>query len=179
MLRELTDESYAGDFQAAGQDAARPAAAADEQAGLDRALENNLDVIAAPAWKPEVAEPRDVKLARSGHLPEVSGSACWTGFDSDTTQTNNGVTGPADSDQTGEDTVGVQVRVPIFSGGVTQSRVREQVYLQRAVRRTARRRALACGTRETRDAYLGVLAEKARVQALRQAVKSSQHWCSR
>ncbi len=170
VLRELTDESYAGLSKPAEQMPLDQPQPADEQAWVDRALENNLDVIAA-RLETEVAA-RDVKLARSGHLPEVELFARRTGFDSDTTQTNNGVTGPADSDQT-EDTVGVQVRVPIFSGGVTQSRVREQVYLQRAARERLEAR-MRGAERETRDAYLGVLAEKARVQALRQAVKSSQ-----
>lgn len=170
VLRELTDESYAGLAKPAEQMPLDQPQPADEQAWVDRALENNLDVIAA-RLETEVAA-RDVKVARAGHLPEVELFARRTGFDSDTTQTNNGVRGPADSDQT-EDTVGVQVRVPIFSGGLTQSRVREQVYLQRAARERLEAR-MRGAERETRDAYLGVLAEKARVQALRQAVKSSQ-----
>ena len=90
----------------------------------------------------------------------------------DTTQTNNGITGPADSDQT-TDTIGVQVTIPIFSGGATRSRVREQVYLQRAERERLEG-TMRAAERETRDAYLGVIAEKARVQALQQSVKSNQ-----
>ncbi|HVN43208.1 MAG TPA: TolC family protein, partial [Steroidobacteraceae bacterium] len=68
---------------------------------------------------------------------------------------------------------GLKVTIPVFSGGVTQSNVRQQVYLQRAERERlegAHRQA----ERQTRDAYLGVIAEKARVQALQQSVKSSQ-----
>ena len=91
---------------------------------------------------------------------------------SSATQNNNGLTGPADSDQT-QDTYGVQVSVPIFSGGVTHARVQEQVYLQRAAREKLEG-TMRAAERETRDSYLGVIAEKARVQALQQAVKSSQ-----
>jgi outer membrane protein len=63
--------------------------------------------------------------------------------------------------------------VPIFSGGVVSSQVRQQVYLHRAARERLEG-ALRQAERETRDSYLGVLAEKARVQALKQAVKSNQ-----
>ena len=80
--------------------------------------------------------------------------------------------GSADSSQT-SDVIGLRLNIPIFSGGGTQSRVREQVHLHRAAREKLEG-TMRSAERETRDAYLGVLAEKARVQALSQAVKSSQ-----
>ena len=170
VLRELTNEAYTTLAKPAEQmplDAPNPA---DEQDWVDRALENNLTVIAA-RLETEVAA-RDVKVARSGHYPTVELFATTNEFDADATQTNNGITQPADATQK-EDTIGVQVTVPIFSGGVTQSRVRESVYLQRAAREKLEG-TMRSAERETRDAYLGVIAEKARVQALAQAVKSSQ-----
>ena len=63
--------------------------------------------------------------------------------------------------------------MPIFTGGVTHSQVREQTYLHRAERERLEG-AMRGAERETRDAYLGVIAEKARVQALKQAVQSNQ-----
>jgi outer membrane protein len=50
--------------------------------------------------------------------------------------------------------------------------VREAVYLHRAARERLERTARET-ERETRDAYLGVLSELSRVQALRQALESS------
>ena len=88
------------------------------------------------------------------------------------TQINNGLEGPADSDQV-DDTYGVRVNIPIFAGGATQSRVREQVHLHRAERERLEG-AIRRAERDTRDAYLGVLAERARVTALKQSVKSNQ-----
>jgi outer membrane protein len=170
VLRELTNETYATLAKPAEQmplDAPNPA---DEQTWVDQALQNNLSVIAA-RLETEVAS-RDVKVAQAGHYPTVELFATRNEFDANATQTNNGVTQPADTTQT-EDTIGVQVTVPIFSGGATQSRVRESVYLQRAAREKLEG-TMRSAERETRDAYLGVLAEKARVQALAQAVKSSQ-----
>jgi len=169
-LRELTNKDY--------QTLAKPAEAmpldkpdpADEQAWVDLALKDNLDVIAA-RLNGDVAS-RDVKIAQGGHFPTLELFANRTEYDSQATQTNNGLTGPADSSQT-QDTIGVQVVIPIYSGGATQSRVREQVHLHRAARERLEG-AMRSAERETRDAYLGVIAEKARVQALQQAVKSSQ-----
>ena len=169
-LRELTNETYTTLAKPAEQMPLNQPEPANEQGWVDRALEDNLSVIAA-RLETEVAA-RDVKVARAGHFPTVELFATYNEFDSDATQTNNGVTQPADATQT-EDMVGVQVTVPIFSGGVTQSRVRESVYLQRASREKLEG-TMRSAERETRDAYLGVLAEKARVQALAQAVKSSQ-----
>jgi len=170
VLRELTNKDY--------QTLAKPAEAmpldkpnpADEQAWVDLALKDNLDVIAA-RLNSDVAS-RDVKIAQGGHFPTLELFANRTEYDSQATQTNNGLTGPADSNQT-QDTIGVQVVIPIYSGGATQSRVREQVHLHRAARERLEG-AMRSAERETRDAYLGVIAEKARVQALQQAVKSSQ-----
>jgi outer membrane protein len=71
------------------------------------------------------------------------------------------------------DSISIQFSMPIFTGGGTSSRVREAVYLHRASREQLQR-----VTRETerqaRDAYLGVISERSRVKALKQAVASSQ-----
>jgi len=62
--------------------------------------------------------------------------------------------------------------VPIYSGGATQSRVRQRVYLHRAARERLERTHRET-ERATRDAYLGVLSEISRVKALKQALESS------
>jgi outer membrane protein len=147
-----------------------------EQAWVDEALEQNLAVVAARLGV-EIAK-RDVKIAQSGHLPTLDLFATTGEFDEEATETvknRNAATrtrGPADSDGS-EDIIGLQVAVPIFTGGVTRSRVREQVYLHRASRQRLQG-TLRIAERSTRDAYLTVLADKARVEALQQAVNSSQ-----
>ena len=70
------------------------------------------------------------------------------------------------------DSVRVQFSLPIFAGGGTSSRVREAVYLHRASRDQLQRVTRET-ERQSRDAYLGVLAEESRVKALEQAVASS------
>lgn len=170
VLREITGEAYATLAKPADDMPLDQPQPLNEQGWVDQAVEQNLNVIAARLGT-DVAK-RDIEIARSGHLPSVDLFVSRTEFDSEATQINNGRKGPADSDQV-QDTIGVQVTVPIFSGGITQSRVRQQVYLHRASREKLDG-ALRGAERETRDAYLGVLAERARVNALKQSVKSSQ-----
>ncbi len=62
--------------------------------------------------------------------------------------------------------------MPIYSGGLTNSRVRQAQYRHQAARERLERTARET-ERETRDAYLGVDAEVARVKSLRQAVESA------
>jgi outer membrane protein len=68
------------------------------------------------------------------------------------------------------DSISIQFSMPIFTGGGTSSRVREAVYLHRASREQLQR----VTRRQARDAYLGVISERSRVKALKQAVASSQ-----
>jgi outer membrane protein len=79
---------------------------------------------------------------------------------------------PANSDFW-QDSYGIQVRVPIFSGGAVASRVREATYLHQANQQQLERIARQT-ERQTRDAYLSVNSEISRVQALAQAVQSNQ-----
>jgi outer membrane protein len=154
----------------------------DEQTWVDQALEQNLDVIAARLGV-DLAK-RDVKIAQAGYMPTVDLFAQYGETNRDAEQTNQSfdpsgtlgtgdkVRGSADS-ETNNDAVGLRVNVPVFKSGGTNSRVREQVYLHRASREKLEGTQRAA-ERETRDAYLGVIAEKARVGALKQAVKSNQ-----
>ncbi|MEJ2138176.1 MAG: TolC family outer membrane protein [Gammaproteobacteria bacterium] len=73
----------------------------------------------------------------------------------------------------GRTQVGLQLNFPIYSGGGVSSRVQEQVYLHRAARENFERVARQT-ERQTRDAYLGVIAEIARVQALARSEESNQ-----
>jgi outer membrane protein len=170
VVRELTGEAYQTLTEPGPDMPLDQPQPADEETWVQQSLEQNLNVIAARLGV-DVAK-RNVKIAQSGHLPTVDLFANRTEFDADETQINNGLEGPADSDQT-EDTYGVRVNIPIFTGGVTRSRVREQVHLHRAERERLEG-AIRRAERDTRDAYLGVLAEKARVTALKQSVASNQ-----
>jgi len=138
------------------------------------ALEQNLRVISA-RLATDIAK-QDVRIARGGHFPSIDLVASRSDQDFDGTQIGRNAAGqttarsPADSSQRG-DSIGVQVTVPIYSGGATSSRVRQRVYLHRAARERLER-ANRETERAARDAYLGVLSEISRVRALRQALES-------
>lgn len=182
-LREITGDTYSSlvkPDEAMPLDQPQPL---DEDGWVKKSLEENLSVIAA-RLDSEVAA-RNVKIAESGHMPTVDLFASYGQTDRQADQTNQafdptGSTGidtdkvrsPADGNST-TDVVGLRVNIPIFSGGGTRSKVKEQVYLQRATREKLEG-TMRSAERQTRDAYLGVIAEKARVQALQQSVKSNQ-----
>lgn len=173
-LRELTGEDYTELTKPGDDMPLDQPEPGDQDTWVTKAEAQNLNVIAA-RLDVDIAK-RDVQIAEAGHMPTVQLFANYGQYSSDATQTNkitggSPITGPADANQT-EDTYGVQVTLPIFSGGVTQSKVRQQVYLHRASREKLEG-AMRSAERETRDAYFGVVAEKARVKALKQAVASN------
>jgi outer membrane protein len=112
----------------------------------------------------EIAK-REIEVARSGHYPTVdlvasrsyqNGGAIISGINS---QISN--------------SVGVQLSVPIFSGGFTSSKVREGIALSNKAENDldfARRSA----AQSARQAYFGVTSGLAQVRALRAAETSSQ-----
>ena len=173
LLRELTGESF--DTLATPVDdlpLKSPEPASEEQ-WVNTALEQNLLVISA-RLATDIAK-QDVRVARSGHLPSIDlvASRSDQDYTGDQVGRNEGGVSRAPADQTQTtDSIGIQVTVPIYSGGATSSRVRQQVYLHRAARERLER-ANRETERSARDAYLGVLSEISRVQALRQALESS------
>lgn len=172
FLRELTGSTF-GDLAKPGNDMPlRNPNPASEEDWVKAALEQNLQLISA-RLATDIAKD-DVRGARAGHLPTLDLIAAHNHDEDegDARTRGNLVAGLANG-ETGSDVIGLQLTVPIFSGGATQSQVRQRVYLHRAARERSERTARET-ERAARDAYLGVLSEISRVQALRQAVQSSQ-----
>ncbi len=175
LLTELTGELHPELERPGDELPASDAERRSEQAWVDQAVEQNLAVVSARLGV-DIAK-RDVRIAQSGHLPTLDLYATTGAFDESATETVTNrnldlrTRGPADSDGT-EDVVGLQLAVPIFTGGATRSRVREQVALHRASRQRLDG-SVRAAERATRDAYLSVVADQARVEALRQSVASS------
>lgn len=175
FLRELTGETF-NELAEPGADMPLRAPIPDtEEAWVDAALAQNLQLISA-RLATDIAK-EDIGIARAGHLPSidiVAESSRSEDEDGIGRSVRRGVTSPTFPDgEINSDVIGLQLTVPIFSGGATQSQVRQRVYLHRAARERSERTARET-EREARDAYLGVLSEMSRVQALRQAVQSSQ-----
>ncbi len=107
----------------------------------------------------------EIRRARAGHLPQLD-LIMRRSRDS----ANGGQSGPLNVDNM---LFGMQMSVPIFQGGQVQSRTREAraLHLQSLARLERERRAIL---RETRDSFYGISTSIARVDALRQAVRSAE-----
>jgi outer membrane protein len=136
---------------------------------VDLALDQNLALVASRL--DEQLARDEISFRRSGHYPSIDLVASTSDFDREADRVIGGISTIADSDGR-TDTVGIQFNLPLFRGGGTRSRVKEAVYLHRASTQQLQRITRET-ERQTRDAYLGVLSEKRRVEALDQSVKSS------
>lgn len=178
FLREITGE-YVSNLSAPKEDfPLRTPNPNSERDWVDLSLAQNLNLVASRL--DEKLARDEISFRRSGHYPTLDLEVRTGNRSSDGDGTTIGL--PPDPNEPipsqfdndfDSDSISLQLNVPLFTGGGTSSRVREAVYLHRASREQLQR-----VTRETerqaRDAYLGVLAEISRVQALKQAVASSQ-----
>jgi outer membrane protein len=182
FLREITGEYYEGLADAGPGTPLVSPEPLDVDDWVRTALERNLSLEAARLGA-EISRDQ-IESNRGGHYPALElfaqrGNNRTTAERQDKPQPLPGEPDPepqpfrpANSDFW-QDIYGIQVRVPIYSGGAVASRVREATYLHQAsqhlLERTARQTE-----RQTRDSYLSVTSEISRVQALAQAVQSSQ-----
>lgn len=108
---------------------------------------------------------QEVARNRGGHLPTVDLVANYS-----SSTANGGTFGATDTRATA---VGVQLNMPLFQGGAIQSKWREAEANSEKARQdleNARRNIEL----QTRQAYLGVVSGISQVQALQQALKSSE-----
>lgn len=137
---------------------------------VDKALTDNLSLLAAQ-FQTEAAQ-HEVSVQRSGHYPDLSLTASHGYSDSENQEIFSGAptTGTREGKTT---TIGINLSVPIFSGGGVRAQVKEAVYRRDAARENqeAVRRAVV---QQTRNAYQNVIADISRVKALQQALISSE-----
>lgn len=170
FLREITG-AYVSNLSAPGDEfpLATPNPA-NEASWVDLALDQNLTLIASRL--DERLARDEISFRRNGYYPSIELIASSGESDTDADRSvNQSPFFPADSDGRG-DSIAIQFTLPLFAGGTTSSRVREAVYLHRASREQLQRVTRET-ERQSRDAYLGVLSEISRVNALNQAVESS------
>ena len=177
FLREITGQ-YVGTLSAPGDEfPMRTPSPNSESAWVDLALSQNLTLVSSRL--DEGLAKDEISYRRNGHYPTIDLVASTGSRESD-----GGGVARLDRDPTtpipfssfresDTDTIGIEVNVPLFTGGRTSSRIREAVYLHRAAREQLQRVTRET-ERSTRDSYLGVLSEMSRVEALKQAVASSQ-----
>ncbi len=132
---------------------------ADMEQWNQRALDNNLDIIAAQN-QAELSK-KNIDLQFAGHLPtlDLVGSA---GF------TDNVRPGTRSESHA----IGMQVNIPLFQGGMVNSKTRQarEQYLSDQDNLDVRRRA---ATRLVKNSYRGILSSVSQVDALKSAVVSA------
>lgn len=177
LARNALDDAYRALAELTGQPVAnlkglpddfRPVLPAEQNAEswIARAVEQN-PALKSQEYQVQSAE-YGVSSARAGHYPTLSLSGSY-GRDA---AWGNSITGSQSFDGDSR-SIGVTLSVPIFSGGITQSQVR-QALAQRDIAQDQyeqQRRALI---RNTSNAYQALVAGVSEVEARRLAVVSAQ-----
>lgn len=144
---------------------------ANQNQWVQTSLEQNL-TLAASRLAADVARD-NVRVAFGGHLPTISllASRSFNGSTADESVIGVGTFNGLPS-WTNDRQIGLEVTVPIFSGGGTEARVHQAEY-QWIAAKDAVEQSSRSTIQQARDAYLGVISGIANVQALKQALTSS------
>ena len=143
----------------------QPPSPNDQDAWVKQALETNPELM-AQRQNVRTAE-HNITAARAGHLPTISAQVSYgkntSWYENASIQNNR----PAST------TIGLSLNVPIFSGGLTQSRVRQSIYQRDSAADAAesQRRQVV---RDTLNYYRSVIAGIAQVESAKASVESGQ-----
>lgn len=161
-IRELTGE-YIESFDKLGNN--MPLVKPDPEAienWTDKSLNQNMAITAAN-FAAETAR-KEIKVQSSGHYPTLDIVA---------SQSYDASGGRFGGTQTHATSIGLELNVPIYSGGLVSSQVRE-AYENYNIAMQSLEQARRSAQRLTREAYLGVISGISQVKALNQAVISSE-----
>ena len=137
---------------------------ADINAWVEQALGSSLQVeIQKTAL--EIAN-REITKARMGHHPTLDAVASYSD-----TKANSSAQGFGSEIRQGQ--LGLQFNMPLYSGGIVDSRVRE-AYANKTKSEQDLENAKRQATLATQQSYLGVTSGLAQVRALEQALRSSE-----
>ncbi len=171
QLQEITGEKYPQLAKPGTDMPLNSPEPADQSRWVNISLEQNLSLISS-RLAADIARD-NVRIAIGGHLPTLDLVAGRSYLKTGTDEVIEGLPFSNIDSKFNDRQIGLQLTVPIFSGGFTQSKVRQTQYLWIAAKEAVVQSSRAT-ERQARDAYLGVISGMARVQALRQALESSQ-----
>jgi outer membrane protein len=139
------------------------------------AMQQNLTLVSSRLATEAALE--DIDVARGSRLPTLSLSAGYSDNKNDSvTEVFDPILGntirPVNTEPEGRN-YSLDLRFPIYTGGLNKSRVQQSVYNHRVASEALERIARQT-ERQARDAYLGVISEISRVRAYRQSVESNQ-----
>ncbi len=143
----------------------------DATAWVNTATEQNLG-LQAINFAVQAAQD-SVKQRKSGHAPTVDAIAQYQKGDNDGMGFINSGQSPRFDGNAEQSSIGLQLNIPLYTGGMTSSQVREGVHrLDQAeqMRESLRRKTV----QDARNFYRAVNTDVEQVQALKQAIISSQ-----
>ena len=173
-LREITDQDYPSLAKPGDKMPLQTPLPADSDRWVEVSMDQNLTLLSA-RLAADVARD-NVHVQQAGHLPTIG----ITGTRSKSNATNDETLDafgqlerfPYPSSQANNQ-IGIQITVPIFSGGLVSSQARQAQYQW-----IAAKEHMAAVTRSTehlaRDSYSGVITGVAQVAALKQGLESAQ-----
>jgi outer membrane protein len=173
-LREITDQDYPTLAKPGEEMALNPPQPADIDHWVQVSMDQNLSLLSSRLAADAARDA--VEVSRAGHLPTV-GLTASRGVQNETINDTFALGGPPISSRfpfSGfQNEIGLQVTVPIYSGGLTQSQVRQAQYQWIAAKYNVQ-----LISRQTeflaRDSYNGLVSKIQQVNALRQGLESAQ-----
>ncbi|MCJ8168523.1 TolC family outer membrane protein [Atopomonas sediminilitoris] len=145
----------------------QPPAPNDATQWVNTALKQNLGLLASNYGVDAAGE--SLRQQKSGHLPTLDAVASYSQGDNDGFGVSNSLAGNAMS----QTTVGLELSIPIYTGGLTSSKVNEAVQRldQSEQNRESLRRQVV---QETRNRHRAVNNDIEQIQARRQTIISTQ-----
>ncbi|TNF83814.1 TolC family outer membrane protein [Pseudomonas sp. ICMP22404] len=142
------------------------------QSWVDTAVRQNLQLQASE--QAEQAADQTLKQHKAGHLPTIDAVASYRKGDND----SFGYSNPTDfgrngyRDNVAQGSIGIELNIPIYSGGMTHSKVKESVerLLQSQDEKEDRRREIVLNAR---NAFRGVNTDIAQIASRRQGIVSA------
>ena len=146
----------------------------DAKAWVDTAAKQNLNLLASN-YAVDAAE-ETLKQRKAGHAPTLDAVAQYKKGDNDAfgfTNPDPGLQGGRYGNDVSQRSIGLQLNIPLYSGGLTSSQVRESYsrLSQTEQRREALRRQVV---ENTRNLHRAVNTDVEQVQARRQSIISNQ-----
>ncbi len=149
-----------------------PPTPSDAKAWVDTASQQNLRLLSSNFAVDAAGEA--LRQSKSGHAPTLAAVASYGKGDNDNYGfSNNGMQGVRYSGDVEQSSIGLQLSVPIYSGGLTSSQVRqsfERLNQSEQSREELRRQVV----QNTRNLYRAVTSDVQQVQARKQSVISNQ-----
>jgi outer membrane protein len=143
----------------------------DAKAWVDTAAAQNLNLLASN-YAVDAAE-ETLRQRKAGHAPTLDAVASYQKGDNDSLGFSNSGTPPRFSGDVEQRSIGLQLNIPLYSGGLTSSQVREayqRVNQSEQLRESLRRQVV----QNTRNLHRAINTDVETVQARKQSIISSQ-----